>query len=441
MTVKSVYDPIHGSISLNGVFLELMDRHELQRLRSIKQLGLSNVVFPGANHTRFEHSLGVYHLAGRMTESMGIGREEADTIRAAAMLHDVCHPPFSHTLERLMESASGRDHMEMSRALIMGDVPSFMERDRDFFDGREPLSTLLEDHGISAESVCDLIMNPLSKVGGLDIYSSAMGAQPLSATKDYAHQIIHGPIDADQIDYLMRDAHYTGIVHGSVDKDRLLSQMAVHNGKVVLRKGGITSAEGLMVARILMYSSVYYHKTVKIVEAMLRRAIEISDLDMSQLYLMTDTDLISALLDGRERSADLMRSVLNRRLYKKAKTIYSVDASESFKSSLVKYVPASKRSELEAEIAHHAGVDPSEVIVDIPSESTLLSKARIGKTDVSILDGDKVKTLSRYSSLAKALQSRDPIDWCLMVSAPERVTDVVRAATERVLSLDHTDRS
>ena len=96
---------------------------------------------------------------------------------------------------------------------------------------------------------------------------------------------------------------------------------------------------------------------------------------------------------------------------------------------------------MEATIAHHAGVDPSEVIVDIPSESSLLSKVRVGKTDVSILDGDKVKSLTRYSSVAKALQSRDPIDWCVMVSAPENVRDAVRQASERVLSFDDTDRS
>ena len=440
MSRKVVHDPIHGSIGLDGPFMDLMDRHEIQRLRSIRQLGLSNVVFPGANHTRFEHSLGVYHLAGRMADSMGLPHEERDTIRAAAMLHDVCHPPFSHTLERMMEGASGMDHMEMSRALIMGDVPSFMDRDAPYFDGVEPLCVLLEDAGISAEAVCDLIIHPSSDLGGLDMYSGD-GHQSFFASKDYAHQIIHGPVDADQIDYLMRDAHYTGVVHGAVDKDRLMSQMSVHNGKMVLSKGGITAAEGLMVARTLMYSTVYYHKTVKIVEAMLRRAIEISDLDLSDLYLMTDADLTTALLSNGGRSADLMRSVLNRRLYKKAKVIYSVDAPDSFRSALVRYVPAKARSELEATIAHHAGVDPSEVIVDIPSESSLLSKVRVGKTDVSILDGDKVKSLTRYSSVAKALQSRDPIDWCVMVSAPENVRDAVRQASERVLSFDDTDRS
>ena len=275
---KTIYDPIHGSISVGGIFLRLLDRHEMQRLRHIRQLGLSNTVFPGANHTRFEHSLGVYHLAGRMASALNLTKEETDTLRIAAMLHDVCHPPFSHTLERTMEEASGCDHMEMSRRLVFGEVPSYMSRDRDFFDGIEPVSVMLEDAGISPEDVCDLIINPVSDIGWFD--SEPEDRKSFFRSKDYVHQIIHGPVDADQMDYLMRDAHYTGVNHGSIDTERILSQLALHNDKVVLRKGGITAAEGLMVSRSLMYSTVYYHKTVKVIEAMLRRSVELSGMDL-----------------------------------------------------------------------------------------------------------------------------------------------------------------
>ena len=437
---KVVYDPIHGSVSVSGPFLELMDRHEMQRLRHIRQLGLSNTVFPGANHTRFEHSLGVYHLSGRMADALGLPKEEADTLRAAAMLHDVCHPPFSHTLEKVMESATGCDHMEMSRRLVFGEVPSYMARDKGFFDGIEPISVLLEDSGISPEDVCDLIINPVSDIGWFD--QDQGEKKSFFASKDYAHQIIHGPVDADQMDYLMRDAHYTGVNHGSIDAERILSQMCLHNDKVVLRKGGITAAEGLMVSRSLMYTTVYYHKTVKVIEAMLRRAVEISGLDLSELYLMTDADLISALLGSGGKSADLMRSVMNRRLYKKCLTVYSIDADEDFKASLVRYSTAEGRHQLEEEIASVAGTDPRDVIVDIPSESTLLSKIKIGKTDVSIIDSeDRVRSITKYSTVAKALQSRGAIDWSVMVSAPEKDYENVRRAASRVLAFDDADRS
>ena len=445
---KTVYDPIHGSITVSGAFLDLMDRHEIQRMRQIKQLGLSNIVFPGANHTRFEHSMGVFHLAGRMADVLELPADEGATLRAAAMLHDVCHPPFSHTLESTMEAASGCDHMEMSRRLVFGEVPSHLERDEEFFGGVEPLSVLLEDNGISPEDVCDLIINPASSVGWFD-GDAQSSRKSYFVSKDYAHQIIHGPVDADQMDYLMRDAHYTGIVQGAIDTERILSQMQLHNDKVVLRKGGITAAEGLMVSRSLMYSTVYYHKTVKVMEAMLRRAVELSSIDLSQLYLMTDSDLVSALLSeipdadrgDRMCPADLMRMVINRRPFRKCVIRYSIDTDLDYRSQLARYASKAGRHALEQEIAAAAGVDPTRIIVDIPSESTLLSKIKIGKTDVSIIDSeDKVRSITKYSSVSKALQSREAIDWCVLVSAPKDDYESVSKAARRVLSFDDSDR-
>lgn len=411
----------------------------MQRLRHIRQLGLSSAVFPGANHTRFEHSLGVYHLSGRMSDALGLPKEEADTLRAAAMLHDVCHPPFSHTLESTMEQATGCDHMEMSRRLVFGEVPSYLRRDEGYYGGTEPISVLLEENGISPEDVCDLIMNPVSDIGWFD--QGPDGRKSFFASKDYAHQIIHGPVDADQMDYLMRDAHYTGVNHGAIDSERILSQMSLHNDKVVLRKGAITAVEGLMVSRSLMYSTVYYHKTVKVVEAMLRRAVEISGLDLSELYLMTDADLVTNLLECGGKASDLMRSVIGRRLHKKCLTVYSIDADDDLRSFLVRHSSREGRRQLEEEIASAAGADPRDVIVDIPSESTLLSKIKIGKTDVSIIDSeDRVRSITKYSSVAKALQSRGAIDWSVMVSAPAADYENVRRAAQRVLSFDDADR-
>lgn len=435
---KLVHDPIHGSIGVEGIFLGLMDRHEMQRARHIRQLGLSYAVFPGANHTRFEHSLGVYHLSGRMAESLGLPAEESDAIRAAAMLHDVCHPPFSHALESILEDVTGCDHMELSRKLITGEMPSCRRRDESMFGGEEPMSVMMEDVGVSPEDVCDLITNPSSDMGWFD---AAEGRKSYFSSKDYAHQIIHGPVDADQMDYLMRDAHYTGVNHGTIDIERILSQMRLHNDKAVLRKGGIAAVEGLMVSRSLMYSTVYYHKTVKVAEAMLRRAVSESEADLSELYLMTDADLTSELLSGGGFSADLMRRIVNRRFYKKCLVMHSVESDDDLRSSLVKYTSGRHRRFLEAEIAAAAGLDPREVIVDVPSESSLLSKIRIGKTDVSIIDSeDRVRPITRYSSVAKALQSRDAIDWTVMVSAPEGHHEAVRKAARRALALDDPDR-
>ena len=138
---KYVHDPIHGSIVIDGLFLDLMGRHEIQRLHSIKQLGLGNMVFPGANHTRFEHSLGVYHLAGRMCEALDLDKDDTLALKTAGFLHDICHPPFSHTLEELMEMITEKDHMDLARDLISGKIQTFMDRDHDMFGGTEPIGT------------------------------------------------------------------------------------------------------------------------------------------------------------------------------------------------------------------------------------------------------------------------------------------------------------
>ncbi|MFA7149415.1 MAG: HD domain-containing protein [Candidatus Methanomethylophilaceae archaeon] len=438
---KIVHDPLHGSISIDGVFLDILDRHEVQRLHAIKQLGLGNMVFPGANHTRFEHSMGVYHLAGRMTEALGMDEEESNIVRAAALLHDVCHPPFSHTMEEIMENETGLDHMDLARKLIHGSIPTFLDRDDDILGGVEPISELLERNGVSPGKVCDLIAYPVSKAKGLEFFTAVDGKQSFFASKDYAHQIIHGPVDADQMDYLVRDAHYTGVSHGSIDTERLLNKMRIHNNKIVLEKGGIVAAEGLMVSRALMYSSVYFHKTVRIVEMMLTKAAEVSDMDFSRLYLMDDTDLISCLIDSTRKASEITRSVLHRRFYKNAYTLYSIDLSDDVKAGLVKYSDYGSRKSLESEIADRAGIDPSEVIVDIPSKSTLLSNIRIGKTDVSILEDDKVRSITKFSPLARALQSRDISDWAIMISAPADRTESVRKAAKDILAFDDAERS
>ncbi len=203
--VKTVHDPVHGGIRVDGFFLEIMDRHEMQRLRGVKQLGMGNFVFPGANHTRFEHCLGTYYLAGRMAKAIGLSEEDSLAVRTAAMMHDICHAPFSHTLEAVMEDATGLDHMELARNLICGKGKVFRDRDADLLAGSGSIADILESNGIDPVEVCDLIAYPESTERDLD--NLTLDGMDHFPSKDYIHQIIHGPVDADQMDYLMRDAH------------------------------------------------------------------------------------------------------------------------------------------------------------------------------------------------------------------------------------------
>ena len=433
MPSKVVQDTVHGSISVDGPFLEVMDRHEMQRLRSIKQLGLGYLVFPGANHTRFEHSLGTYHLAGRMAAAIGLDRTDADAVRMAGMLHDICHPPFSHTLEALMEESVGLDHMELARKLIKGEVPDHLERDDDLFGGRDSIGEVMESYGISADEVCDIIAFPESRSEGLDRFSEGHSYFP---SKAYDHQIIHGPVDADQMDYLMRDAHHTGVSHGSIDCERLINTMMVMNDRIVLRRGGVTAAEGLMVSRSLMYTTVYYHETVRIAQRMLTKAVEDSGMDLGEVYLWRDMDLLQGLEAAGGRPSRTVRRLMNRMIDKKAMVVYSTDMTEQIAETLLGYTGPGGAARLEREIADEAGVDVFDVGAELTSRSNLQSVMRIGKTDVAIVDDEgKVRSLTRFSPIARSLQARDPYGWALLVSSPEGQRARVGKAARRVLGL------
>ncbi len=435
MRSKIVHDPIHGSITIAPPFLDILDRHEMQRIRSVKQLGLGNLVFPGANHTRFEHCLGVYHLSGRMGRALGLDDDDVMALMAAGLLHDVCHAPFSHTLEREMETITGRNHMDLARDLIFGKVPTFMERDGDLLDGVEPMSVILEDSGISAKTVCDLIAYPRSALGSFNIDDEV----PYFSSRDYMHQIIHGPVDSDQMDYLLRDAHYTGVKLGTIDMERLLSQMVRYNDQLVLRRGGISAAEGLVVSRLLMHSSIYFHKTIRTAEMMLVKAVDEAieqGNDMSEMYLMTDSDLIQRLMVSGGKASDMARNIMLRRLYKKSYILYLSMLDDDDIHEITRYSDPKARRELESRIASRAGVDVSDVIVDMPPKSSLLYEQKIGKTDVNILDGGRIRSLSSFSALARSLQSRSSFDWAMMVSAPVGKEAAVAKAARNIIGID-----
>lgn len=430
---KVVQDPVHGNILVGGVFLDVMDRPEMQRLRSVRQLGLGHLVFPGANHTRFEHCLGTYHLSGRMANAIGLDRTDSDTVRMAGLLHDVCHAPFSHSMEATMEEATGLNHMELARSLITGRIPNHMEVDDDLFDGMPPIGEIISREGIDPEKVCDLIAYPDS---ANDDVIDFTGKEDHFPSNDYAHQIIHGPVDADQMDYLMRDAYFTGLSHGFIDCDRLINTMNVHNDRIVLRRGGITAAEGLMVSRSLMYTSVYFHETTRIAERMLVKAVEASGIDLSQVYLWTDAELTHRVVESGGKSSNCMRRIMNRDINKKAFAVYSVDMDDDKVSKLIPYASIEGANRLEQEIADQADLDPFNVCAELTTKANLQSKVNIGKTDVSIIDDEgKVKSLTKFSPIARSLQARDPYGWAVLISAPAMMCEQVEKASRKVLGI------
>jgi HD superfamily phosphohydrolase len=432
---KVIHDGVHGSVRVEGVFLRLLGRPEMQRLHGVHQLGLAHLVFPGANHTRLEHSLGTFYIASKMADSLCLKQEERNEVLAAALLHDLGHPPFSHTLEEVMADRLGVDHVDLSRSMIKGELRSIGEGEKRLLQDTSSVQEVLEENGISPERVASLVVSPVGpEVPGQSTLEIEAG-QAYFGQDNYLHQIIHGPVDADQMDYLLRDAHYTGVAHGTIDLDRLLQTIGIYHGDLVVHKGGVVAVEGLLVARALMYSSVYFHKTVRIAEMMLCKAVEMADASIIRnVYTDNDGSLTEKLLAQGGYPGRVMVQLKYRELYKRCFSLSMVEMADEQMERLMQLTSYRRRKETEEEIATRAGVHPSEVILDMPSRDLLISEPRIGKTEVPILDEDRVRPLSRHSPLAKALQSRSVFDWAIMVSCPERYkSEVAKAASKAIL--------
>ncbi|MEM2839336.1 MAG: HD domain-containing protein [Thermoplasmata archaeon] len=428
---KIVHDAVHGSISLKGVFLDIMESHEFQRLHDIKQLGLAYLVFPGAHHTRLEHSLGTYYVASRMCESLRLEESESEVIRCAALLHDVGHAPFSHTLEWFLRDCFGFTHEELTKKIILGKESMIPEEDKRHLEGGRSIAEVLEKHDIPPKEVAKLI-------GG-----SSFGHHPDQtfitrrrgpARKKYPSQMISGPIDCDQMDYLMRDSHYTGVAHGVIDMDRMLNTFAIFNGDLVVESRGVPAVEGMLVARALMYTTVYFHKTVRIAELMLAKAAEnLSKEEISLARKQNDSGFLSVLRGHDEKSRAMVTALKYRRLYKTAllwKLSEMDDVGDELIARLCNY---GEKVSMEDRICRRAGVPHGSVIIDVPGEEILTTEPRMGSVNIGVLEKNRVRRLSRVSPLASSLQLRKVQDWALMVACPQKLKEKVAKAADRVL--------
>lgn len=432
---KIVHDSVHGSIRVEGVSQSLLEVPELQRLHSIHQLGLAYLVYPGANHTRFEHSIGTFSIAGRMCRSLGIEGEEATLVHCAALLHDVGHLPFSHTLEFILHDRFRIDHAEISRRLIRGDDSVLNDSDRRILGKYSTIPETLERHDISPRDVSRILEGSLP--GSISQRTiSQEKDQTHFNTKRYLSQIINGPVDADQLDYLKRDAHYTGVAYGVIDIDRLMQTMQVFNGDLVIDRSGLSAVEGMLVARALMFSAVYFHKTVRISELMLAKAVEqLGRNEIDTIHNMTDYSLLAYLVSKGGYPQEISTLIKYRKLFKKAYAVRASDIDEDGWRRVEEIGIVRKRRSIEEDIARRAGVDPGDVIIDVPSSELEVSEPRISLTNVRILDDGHVKLLPRISSIAASLQIRKVHEWALVTACPARSRDKVAKAAAKVLGL------
>lgn len=234
---KIINDPVYGFIGIPCDFIfDLIEHPWFQRLRNIKQLGLTSFVYPGANHSRFQHSIGAMHLmdlAIRTIRSKGtdISAEEEEAVLIAILLHDTGHGPFSHALENSI--ITGISHEDLSLLL--------MRKLNETFNGRLNLA--------------------------IDIFQGTYH-------RKFLHELIAGQMDMDRLDYLRRDSFFTGVIEGSVGSDRIIRMLNVVDDLLVIDEKGIYSLEKFLIARRLMYWQVYMHKTVISSESMLVKVLK-----------------------------------------------------------------------------------------------------------------------------------------------------------------------
>ncbi len=311
---KIFNDPIYGFVSIPyDIVFDLIEHPYFQRLRRIKQLGMTHLVYPGALHTRFHHALGAMHLMGKAIEVLRakghkITAAEAKGVTIAILLHDIGHGPFSHALEH---------------SLV---------------------------HGISHEKISDAFMHQLNKEmkGELDL---AIRIFRNKYPKRFLHQMVSSQLDMDRLDYLKRDSFYTGVSEGVISTDRIITMLNVVHDELVVEDKGIYSIEKFIIARRLMYWQVYLHKTVTSAEHLiiniLKRAKELAgkgdklfctpalyhflcrqigpreffknDTHIAQFSQLDDYDIFSAIKVWQEHPdtvlRTLCRNLINRNLY------------------------------------------------------------------------------------------------------------------------------
>lgn len=409
---KIIHDGVHGSMKVAGPILELVKTPEFQRLRHIRQLGLAYLVYPGANHSRFEHSLGTWHLAKRLAGEVGLSEDESLLLQVGALLHDIGHGPLSHTFEGIYRHyVKEHDHMRLGQDIITGKINITGDED----GGRIP--EILEKHGIDPREVADLLLG--------------------KAEKPYLGQMLHGGVDVDQLDYLIRDAYYTGVAYGIIDLERLLKVLEIHNGELVVDEKGVEAVEGMLVARSLMYSRVYFHHTVKIAEGMLTRALEfaLEEGHLWDFWKMTDCRVLVELEDLEGLSSELTRRVLYRKLYKAAVLASAEELGPDEKRELLSaYRNVRRRQELERALAEAVGASEGEVILEFSIADLMVSEPRLKETGIKVLlENGEVQPLSKVTPLANALKRRQTPRWAVLIASPEKYVDKLREGWKEVL--------
>jgi uncharacterized protein len=355
-----VRDPLWNTIRLDPVAVRIVDSSPFQRLRHIKQLGHAHLVYPGATHTRFDHALGVYHLARRALDLMeeqgstsGIEPTDLRLIPLAGLLHDIGHYPFSHALEELQA----------------GRIPGHHEA----IAGR-----FLAD----AEVAAALATAAPDAVGRIESLIRGCSDHPLQG-------LVSGSLDLDKIEYLKRDARFCGVPFGEVDVDRLLHALTVAQDpqtgrrEVAVREKGVAALESLLFAKYQMFRNVYWHHAVRAATVLYKRlvgdALDAGLIEAGELVGETDDGIVYRLADRArnnegEHAARLsgwLEDLRNRRLPKRAAEIVAAELHGTAGAWLESDSPFKRR--VEDTLSIELGLPPGSVFLDYPEKTAMFA--------------------------------------------------------------------
>ncbi|MFQ5836582.1 MAG: HD domain-containing protein [Candidatus Bathyarchaeia archaeon] len=407
-----IKDPVHGYVYITEAEKTLIDSFPVQRLHRLRQLAGAEYVYPGANHTRFEHSIGVMHLAGRLAEnphlSQYLSEDEVQKVRIAALLHDVGHGPFSHVFEHLLVKFLNKTHEDLNVWIVQ----------------KSELKDLLNDLGYDPNELAKLSIGLLHKPG-----------------RAFMDQIIRSAVDVDKLDFVVRDTYHTGAEYGYVDVFRIIHMLDVLDENLAVDLGALSALESLILARIESFKSIYFHRVGRAAQIMLATAMEeakdelgLVNFQSPEEYLALNDYTMWTMLKNCKKSKGIIEKLERRKLLKCAydRTFYVKDKTVSSIFGVEEI-----RNQMRDKIASEAGVKPQSVVIDVPTlpsvpyrHSVLLEPMEIPVFQRT-RDGEKIpQRLSDISGIFDVLKGFINI---IRVYSEEKHREKVGAAAAKLL--------
>jgi HD superfamily phosphohydrolase len=337
-----IKDPVHGYVYITKAEKYVIDSYPMQRLRRLRQLAGSEYVYPSANHTRFEHCLGVMYLAGKVLENPHISQlvsdKEVDVCRIAALLHDVGHGPFSHIFEGILIKNLNKTHEDLTSWIIK----------------KSEVADKLSKLGHDPNEIGELAVGKLHK-----------------KDRAFLDQIISSAVDVDKQDFIVRDTYHTGAEYGFIDVFRLIHALDVLGENLAVELGALSALEAIVIARIESFKSIYFHRVGRAAQIMLATAMEKANPELGltsfktpEEYMALDDYTVWSALKKCQASRGIIANLEQRQMLKCAyeRTFYEKDTMMSNLFSQESY-----RQQIQSEIAKEAGVGVESVVIDVPT--------------------------------------------------------------------------